>query len=145
MPSLASALVTPLDREDILRLAIACDDVLDRVERAHASARCVCGLDRLPTALEQAALLVEGAARLAEALTSLRSGKTSRAVAEVGRLEVEANEVHRIACATLLNDETLPDREIMCLRTIHDSLEAAMNACRDAAHLVEQVIVKAGP
>ena len=137
--------VTPIDREDIYALAGAIDDVVDYMDDASE----LLDLYRIDAvrdgALQQCRVLVQAAEQLAEALKGLRGlkGAQERLFA-IKTLEDEADAIHRDAIATLFADESIEARELVKWKDLYEALEAAIDACETAAHLIGNIIVKNG-
>jgi hypothetical protein len=137
--------VTPLDREDIHKLAISLDDVMDAIDavaavvRLYRIARIRAGARRL------ADLIVESTDRIVEALGALedRHSVVIELAARVDQLEREADRVHQDAIVELFDQETNPI-EVIKWKEIFDILEAATDRCEDVGNLLEGVVVKHG-
>jgi len=133
--------VTPFDREDAYALAIALDEVVDRM---HTVAELVVLLDSpLPRWLhEQVDLVIQGADVVARAMAHLRTpaGLTSYWI-EMHRLENAGDALHRRNLATVLGGgfEAL---EAMRLKELTDRLEDTVDAFAEVASVLELVAVK---
>ena len=98
--------------------------------------------------MEQAQALAEvllaASAEVARALRGLRSGYDASAhLAEIDRLEHEADEIVRAAVASLFVNGTDP-MVVIRWKDIFESLEAAVDACKTTAHALEGITIKAG-
>jgi predicted phosphate transport protein (TIGR00153 family) len=135
--------VTPFDRDDMYRLAGALDDVCDHVDEA-ASRIASYGVTeiRLP-AKEQARTIRRSAGKLADAVALLEGFQDSRAhLAELRELEHVADQILHDSIATLFLARADDPLEVIRWKDIHESLEAAMNACERAANVLEAIVVK---
>jgi uncharacterized protein len=135
--------VTPFDREDILDLARAIDDVVDHAERASD----LLGLYRVEApmeqAIEQCQLLVGATEHLASGLASLRNLRgIQRHVAGIKSREDEGDRVVRDAVAALFEDENVSPRLIIQWKDIFETLEDALDACDTSGHLISNIVVK---
>jgi uncharacterized protein len=135
--------VTPFDREDILDLARAIDDVVDHAERASD----LLGLYRVEApmeqAIEQCQLLVGATEHLAAGLASLRNLRgIQRHVAGIKSREDEGDRVVRDAVAALFEDENVSPRLIIQWKDIFETLEDALDACDTSGHLISNIVVK---
>ena len=139
-----STFVTPFDREDIYRLASQLDDVMDLMEEA-VDAINLFGLKVLPEEVaEQIEVLQRAAALTAEAMPRLRTMKDlAEYWIEINRLENTGDQVHRRIIAELFNGET-DALTVMKVKTVVDSLEAAIDAFEKVANVIEQIAVKEG-
>ncbi len=135
--------VTPFDREDIFQLAGAIDDVVDHIEEATDLLE-LYGVDQpVRAAVEQCAILVKAVERLAEALSRLKGMRgVQEELVELKRLEDEGDRVVRDAIAALFKDDRIDPLVVIRWKDIHDSLEAALDACETAANVLGNVVVK---
>src|ERR671936_1997891 len=97
--------VTPIDREDILALASALDDVVDFTEEVAD----YLGLYRIEAPMEQAqqlaTVLHQASRQIAEALPRLRGFKDiSHYTVEINRLENDGDRITREAVASLFDN-----------------------------------------
>jgi uncharacterized protein len=134
--------VTPFDREDIYALAGALDDVMDFMEEA-VDLIGLYELRELPQGLhEQADVLVECAKLTADAMPRLRSMEGLEEYwIEINRLENVADKSYRRILATLFAG-SYHALEVLKLKDVVDSLEAAADAFETVANIVEQIAVK---
>ena len=137
-----STFVTPLDREDIYRLASRLDDVMDFFEAA-GDLIVLYELETLPQEMQQLAdLLVRAAELTAAAMPRLRSLKNlSDYWIEVNRIENEADKLHRRFVARLFNGD-FDALMVMKLKEVAEELEAAADAFENVADTVETIAVK---
>src|SRR3954469_11806109 len=137
-----STFVTPIDREDIYRLASRLDDVMDFFEAA-GDLIVLYGLDTLPQEMQQVAdLLVRAAEMTAAAMPRLKSLKNlSDYWIEVNRLENEADKLHRRFVARLFGGD-FDALTVMKLKEVAEELEAAADAFENVADTVETIAVK---
>jgi uncharacterized protein len=135
--------VTPYDREDIVALAFAVDDVADAAENA-AELLGLYGVER-PTrqSFELCALLVRAADELAALLAELRGlhGSADR-IRTIKAIEDEADDVARAARASLFRDDRIDPVIVIRWKDVYEALEDAVDACDTAANLVGNVLVK---
>ena len=138
-----SMFVTPYDRDDIVTLAFAVDDVADDAENA-AELLGLYGVE-MPTkqSFELCALLVRAANELALLLGELRglSGSSDRILA-IKEIEDEADDVARTARASLFKDDRIDPVIVIRWKDIYEALEDAIDACETAASRVGNVLVK---
>jgi predicted phosphate transport protein (TIGR00153 family) len=134
--------VTPLDREDIYRLASRLDDVMDFFEAA-GDLIVLYDLDALPQEVQQIAdILVRAAELTAQAMPRLRSLKNlSDYWIEINRLENEADKLHRRFVARLFGGE-FDALMVLKLKEVAEELEAAADAFENVADTVETIAVK---
>jgi uncharacterized protein len=134
--------VTPFDRDDMYRLAGALDDVCDHIDEA-ASRVVSYGVKEIRLqAKEQAHTIRRSAGKLADAVALLEGFQDSRAhLAELRDLENVADRILQDSVSTLFVSRAEP-LEVIRWKDIHESLEAAMNACEHAANVLEAIVVK---
>jgi len=134
--------VTPFDRDDMYRLAGALDDVCDHID--EAASRVVSyrvGEIRLQ-AREQANAIRRSAGKLADAVALLEGFQDSRGhLAELRELEDVADEILHDSVSSLFMARADP-LEVIRWKDIHESLEEAMDACENAADVLEAIVVK---
>ncbi len=137
-----SMFVTPYDREDIVALAFAVDDVADAGENA-AELLGLYGVEA-PTrqSLELSGLLVEATEELAELLGDLRGKTAEQRVIAIKGIEDRGDEVARAARASLFKDERIDPIIVIRWKDIYEALEEAIDACETAAHRVGNILVK---
>jgi uncharacterized protein Yka (UPF0111/DUF47 family) len=134
--------VTPLDREDLLALAAALDDVCDHIEEAAARL----DLYRIRAVPEgsraQARILLLACERLADAIDRLPGLPSFHTELEdVYALEEQADRVRRDALARLFAGGAEP-LDIVRAKGLYDCLEQAVNATKSAARVLEGIAVK---
>jgi uncharacterized protein len=142
MRKLNSTFVTPFDREDVYALASALDDCMDHMEAA-ADLVTLTRPAVLPAGVEvQVSVLRRQAACTAEALPRLHSMKGLEEYwVEINRLENEADEAYRMLLADLFDGST-DALELLKVKEVIDSLEAAADAFETVSHHVETIVVK---
>ncbi|HVT22388.1 MAG TPA: DUF47 family protein [Mycobacteriales bacterium] len=142
MRKVNATFVTPLDREDIYRLASRLDDVMDYFEAA-GDLVILYDLDVLPQETHQlAALLVRGAEMTAAAMPRLKSlAHLSDYWIEINRLENDADKLFRRFVARLFGGD-FDALTVMKLKEIAEQLEGAADAFENVADTVESIAVK---
>ena len=138
-----AAFVTPFDREDLVALAFAVDDVADGAENASE----LLGLYGVesPTrqSLELCALLVRAAEQLASLLAELRTLRGSaEQIRAIKQLEDEADQVARNARASLFKDDRIDPTIVIRWKDIYEALEDAVDCVETAAHRAGTILVK---
>ena len=139
---LNNTFVTPIDREDILALASALDDIVDYIEEVAD----FLGLYKIEAPMEHAQkmtkVLVLATRQIAEAIPRLRGFKDiSHYTVEVNRLENDGDRLSREALAALFDDGIDP-MVVIRWKDIFESLEASVDACEHVAHLLEGIALK---
>ena len=134
--------VTPFDREDIHQLISRLDDVLDFIEEVADT----CILFKIeqptPTASAQAEIVVQQCEELVRALEKLKGFKNvSPHWIEIHRLENEGDRIARRAIADLFTNGT-DAIHIIQWKDVYSLLEDTIDACEDAANVIERIVVK---
>jgi len=134
--------VTPFDRDDMYRLAGSLDDVCDHIDD---SAEKIVGYgvrEVNDAARQQAQVIHRCAAKLAEAIDQLEGFKDSRRqLIELRTLEDEGDRLSRQAISALFAGD--PDAvSLVRWKDIHEQLEEAIDACENAADVLEAILVK---
>jgi len=139
---LESTFVTPFDREDIHALISRLDDILDFIEEVADT--CILYNIEAPTetAQAQAEIITQQCEQLAEGLTKLQSFKgLEQHWIEIHRLENEGDRIARQAVAELFKHGQEP-MDVIKWKDVYALLEKAIDACEDAANVIERIVVK---
>ena len=134
--------VTPIDREDILLLASALDDVVDFTEEVAD----YLGLYKIEAPMEQAQrmahILLQATRQIAEAMPRMRDfGDISHFTVEVNRLENDGDRVVREAIASLF-DAGIDPMIVIRWKDIFERLEDAIDSCERVANVLESIVIK---
>ena len=134
--------VTPIDREDILAMASALDDVVDFTEEVAD----FMGLYRIEAPMEQAQrmarILLQSSRQIAEAMPRLRGFKDiSHYTVEIHRLENDGDRVVREALAALF-DNGIDPMVVIRWKDIYERLEHAIDATEHVANILEGIVIK---
>jgi len=134
--------VTPIDREDILALASALDDIVDFTEEVAD----YLGLYRIEAPMDQAiklARVLKAASRqVAEAIPNLRGFRDlSEHTVEINRLENEGDRITREAVASLF-DGGIDPMVVIRWKDLFERLEAAIDATEHVANILEGIVIK---
>ena len=134
--------VTPFDRDDIYRLAAALDDICDHVDES-ADNLVLFGVKVVPEeAKAQANVILRAAVELADAVSLLDGFKdSSNQLITLRELEDEGDRLVRDAVAGLFRSGQDPI-SIIRWKDIYEQLEAAVDACENAADVLEAILVK---
>jgi len=137
-----STFVTPIDREDIYRLASRLDDVMDFFEAA-GDLIVLYKLEWLPREVQDLTdILVRAAELTSLAMPRLKSLKNlSDYWIEINRLENEADKQYRRFLARLFGGE-FDALTVLKLKEVAEQLEAAADAFENVADTVETIAVK---
>ena len=134
--------VTPIDREDILALASALDDIIDLIDEVSD----YLGLYRIEAPMEQAQrlahILVQATREIANAMPRLRSFQDlSHFTVEVNRLENDGDRTSRDAIASLFHGGIDP-MVVIRWKDIFERLEDAIDSTETAVNILAGIIIK---
>jgi uncharacterized protein Yka (UPF0111/DUF47 family) len=134
--------VTPIDREDILALASALDDVVDYTEEVAD----YLGLYKIEAPMDQAiklARVLKAASRqVSEAMPRLRGFRdVSEYTVEINRLENEGDRITREAVASLF-DGGIDPMVVIRWKDVFERLEAAIDSTERVANILEGIVIK---
>jgi uncharacterized protein len=137
------AFAAPFDREDILALASALDDVVDYTEEVAD----YLGLYRIDAPMDQAISLARvlnsACQEIDQAISLLRSFKPeiSDHTVEVNRLENEGDRITREAIASLF-DARIDPMVVIRWKDLFERLEAAIDATEHVADILYGIVIK---
>jgi uncharacterized protein len=134
--------VTPFDRDDMYRLAGALDDICDHLDETAGYIVGYGVTEITPNVRRQAEVIERAATKLEEAVSLLEGFKdSSKQLDDLRELEDEGDHLNRDSVAELFattNDAV----EIIRWKDIHEQLEEALDACENAADILEAIVVK---
>ncbi len=133
---------TPIDREDVLALASALDDIVDFIEEVAD----YLGLYKIEAPMDQAIKLAEvlnlACGQIAEAVPKLRGfHDISSHTVEINRLENEGDRITREAIASLF-DGGIDPMVVIRWKDLFERLEDAIDATEHVAHILEAIVIK---
>jgi predicted phosphate transport protein (TIGR00153 family) len=134
--------VTPFDRDDIYRLAGAIDDVCDFVDETADHLGSWGVSDVPPDARALADVIVRQTILLDEAVQRLDGFKdSSRQLIELRSLEDEGDRLFRDGVGALFRSGADP-LTVIRWKDIYEGLEEAVDACENAADVLEAIVVQ---
>jgi predicted phosphate transport protein (TIGR00153 family) len=134
--------VTPIDREDILALTSALDDIVDFIEEVAD----YLGLYKIEAPMDQAIKLSEvlqqASHQIAEAIPLLRGFKDLSAyTVEINRLENDGDRIVREAIASLF-DGGIDPMVVIRWKDLFERLEDAIDAAEHVANILQGIVIK---
>lgn len=141
---LNTSFMTPIERDDILRLSIKMDDILDGIEHfaAHLEMFSLTDIDEYVQLFMDN--IVESTDEIVKALQLLSRRKLvemrEHAVA-IKKLESVCDEIYRTSIKQLFINEQDPIR-IIQLKDIYEQLEDVADYCEDVANTIEAIIMR---
>ena len=143
--TLNKVFMPPLDREDIIAITSALDDVVDYIHEA-ADAMCVYNIkEPTPVASSLAAVIVACTEGVAKELPKLRRRRTMRSiepgVIDLHRLENQADALLREGVMDLFHRPHEPVQVIAWSR-IYETMERVTDKCEDIADVLRGLVIK---
>jgi len=140
---LNTTFVTPLDREDIHRLASGLDDVLDFIDEAAAELLIYRVTAPTSECRAMAIVIVEAVAATEQVVRCLRRLDPSFAAhaVEVHRHENRADALLHRSVAVLFEERVHPI-EVLKWKAIYETLEGVTDRCEDVANAIQAIMLK---
>ena len=136
--------ITPLDREDMQRVASKIDDTIDHIDGISARLHSYKITTTPPYALEIATELVKGTKEVELMTSKLRNIKNPSSMLEHCRktsdIEHKVDDLYSTAISELFENKDAI--QIIKLKDIYESLETASDRCVDVADVVEDIVLK---
>lgn len=138
------AFITPIDRDDIYKIARETDDITDSIDSV-ASKLWMMNVTRVTPPMRQMSEYVTNACEMLVKLMSeiknhKKSNKLNECVIEINRIEEMGDKCYKEAIKELFDNEKDPI-ELIKLKEIYGKLEAALDNCEDVADCVEGIII----
>jgi predicted phosphate transport protein (TIGR00153 family) len=145
MKKLAREFITPIEREDIIAMADAIDDVTDSIEDVLMRMYMFNIRTMREDALAMADIIVRCCDALREALREFHNFRKSPTlhslIVEINRMEEEGDELFVTATRRLYISGSDPIEVYGWGKTFH-YMEICCDACEDAANIIEGIIMK---
>ena len=143
---LHATFITPLDREEILRLISKLDDILDFIDAAGHRMD-LFEIREVPGEMVRLGeVLVQAQDRVAEVVHALpklkKKADLARLLIEINRLENEGDQLHRSGIAALFHDYKNDPLMVIKLKEVYEILEIAIDLCEDVADVVESIVLE---
>ncbi|WP_273786904.1 DUF47 domain-containing protein [Burkholderia mallei] len=137
--------ITPLDRDEIHKLIMTMDDILDLMEDV-ATAVSLYDVRSVTSEASQLAHIVTQSAQHVQAAVALlsdmkQSGQILKACEEIDRWESEADRVLRAAMSKLFREED-DVKTLIKLKAIYELLEQITDKCEDVANIIEGIVLE---
>ena len=142
---LNNVFMPPLDREDIIAIASALDDVMDYIHQA-ADAMSIYNIQK-PTAVasQLATVIVACTKEVAKQLPNLRQrramARVEEGVIELHRLENQADTLLREGVKDLFHRPHDPT-EVIAWSRIYETMELVTDKCEDIADVLRGLVIK---
>jgi predicted phosphate transport protein (TIGR00153 family) len=136
--------ITPLDREDMQRIASKIDDVIDFMDGIAARVYSYKITTPPPYTVEMANELVKATKEVEYMISKLKNIKNSKDMIEHCRntsdIEHTVDDMYREAIRELF--ETNDAIKIIKLKDIYETMETASDRCVDVADVIEDIVLK---
>jgi hypothetical protein len=134
--------ITPLDREDIHKLASDLDDVMDAMDGTAKRSQ-IFRVGLAPAGVKQLTEVIQRmVAVLAEAVGRLKKGDdVMRFCIEAKRLEEEGDAIYQEALGKMFDTER-DGLEVIKWKEIYDTLELTLDQGEDVANILESITLK---
>jgi len=137
--------ITPIDREDIYKLAGDLDDVIDMIDGVARPAQ-IFRVGAAPEGVKRLTVVIQKAVgALAVGVDQLkkRDGDVMKASLHAKQLEEEADAIYHEMLGRLFETETNAI-ELMKWKEIYDNLERCVDQAEDVANVLESIAIKHG-
>ncbi len=133
--------ITPIDKEDIHRLAVLLDDVIDLIDKT-ASRFIIFKITRIDSSIRNLTdIAVEIAKKIDEGIMEVSKLKNMHEFyIDVNTLENTGDDIYRNALARLFDKED--PIEVIKYKEIYEFLESIINKCEDVSNVIESIVVK---
>jgi predicted phosphate transport protein (TIGR00153 family) len=136
--------ITPLDREDIQRIASKTDDVIDYIEGIAGRIKSYHVTSTPPLMMDIAKELLVAIKEVEFLISKLKNVKVDKTLIEhcrkISDVEHTIDELYRDAVGKLF--ETNDAVNIIKLKDIYEAIEAASDRCLDVADVIEDIVLK---
>jgi len=142
--ALNKTFVTPIDHDDMSKLASRLDDILDYIEAASHRMWSYEIRSVPPDMVKLSEVIVSSAKEVNHAVKDLRHFKGKNEIfqhcIEINRLENVGDDITHVAVAGLFKKYDVVD--IIKLKEIYEYLEEATDKCEDAADVIKDIFIK---
>ena len=136
--------ITPLDREDMQRVASKLDDTIDHIDGISARLHSYKITTAPPYAMDMAKELVNATKEVELMTSKLRNIKNPSSMIEhcrkTSEIEHKVDDLYSAAITKLF--ESNDAIEIIKLKDIYEKMESASDRCVDVADVVEDIVLK---
>ena len=145
METLHKTFITPIDRNDIHRIASKLDDIIDFIDAA-ARQMALFEITEFPESVREAVIVLHKATEAVErAVKGLRNMRNPTAILgeciRINELENQADRIKASSVAKLFREESNPIM-VMKWHQVFQSLENVTDACEDVANVIEGVVLE---
>lgn len=143
--ALHKTFITPIERDDIYRLMVEMDNIVDFVDDAAERILLYRLKEMTPEVQELAKVLLKAAQEIEQAIKGLRTKSNAEMMRErfttINALENEGDEIYRNAVGRLF-DEEQDTRMLIKWKEVYENLENGIDSCEHVSHIIEGVILE---
>lgn len=136
--------ITPLDREDLQRIASKTDDIIDYIEGVAGRIKSYHVISTPPYMLDIAKELLNAIKEVELLISRLKEVKADKSLIEhcrkISEIEHNIDDLYRTAVGKLF--ESNDAVTIIKLKDIYESIESASDRCLDVADVIEDIVLK---
>lgn len=136
--------ITPLDREDIQRIASKTDDVIDYMEGIAGRIKSYRVTSAPPYMLDIAKELLSAIKEVEYLISKLKNVKVDKTLVEhcrrISDIEHSIDDLYRDAVGKLFDSSDAVT--IIKLKDIYEAIETASDRCLDVADVIEDIVLK---
>lgn len=142
MEKLDTTFITPIDKEDIHRMTVLLDDVVDLIDTATLRF-VILGIERIDNhIIKLVSVTHQSVEELNKAVADLKKLKhVKEHYVKIHSLENEADEVYYNALSELFHFFKNPI-DIIKYKEVYELLEGVTDKCEDVANVIESIVVK---
>ncbi len=134
--------ITPLDREDIYRLASELDTVVDLIDGTARRAKMFKLRDVRPYAVRMAGILQQAVDELEQSVQQVKHRKSvTKYTMAIKKFEEEGDTAYSEAMGALFEDQA-DAIDVIKWKDIYDTLENALDRCQTASIVLESISLK---
>ena len=138
------AFITPIEREDILKLSQYIDDVTDSIEDILIRIYINNVTQIRPDSLEFMDIVIKCCEAMEEMLKEFhnfkKSKKLNELIIEINRLEEVGDDLY-VACMRNLHTTSTDPLEIIPWREIYEFFEKCCDTCENVADIIESIVI----
>jgi uncharacterized protein len=141
---LNTSFMTPIERDDILRLSIKMDDILDGIEHfaAHLEMFSLTDIDEyVHSFMDNIVKSTDEIVKALELLSKRKLVEMREHAIAIKKLESVCDEIYRTSIKQLFITEKDPIR-IIQFKDIYEQLEEVADYCEDVANTIEAIIMR---
>jgi uncharacterized protein len=135
--------ITPIDREDIHRLATRLDNCIDLIDGTARRLEMFNVTETRKPALELCRVLLQAAKEIEIGVKSLKKpALVSEQAHKIKLLEEEGDAIYHMAVGEMFRGATMEAMEVIKWKEIFDTLESSLDECEDVGNVLESISLK---